>query len=222
MMRLSVENMGSAFEKYLRAVFEKPEVVSARVRDVIIDRDNMGSAGKRAFEAGYHDCYSDIDLKVRVRLPPDGSVAPGMYMERIDRFGVNRETALGWCFVPENDMFRIIFRDGMRYDLGFEFEYAGDAAPDLGARPRTDERNENWPADRIDRFWFVQIQALGKLYRKDHLISAHLANMNCNETLVMQMVLRDLKYGTTHHRYGHAEELDEAVAAVTVVIVVGN
>ena len=25
--------------------------------------------------------------------------------------------------------------------------------------------------------------------------------MNCNETLVMQMVLRDLKYGTNHHRY---------------------
>ena len=42
--------------------------------------------------------------------------------------------------------------------------------------------------------------------RKDYLISSHLANMNCNETLVMQMVLRDLRYGTNHHRYGYAEE----------------
>jgi hypothetical protein len=32
--------------------------------------------------------------------------------------------------------------------------------------------------------------------------------MNCNETLVMQMVLRDLKYGTNHHRYGYAEEAE--------------
>ena len=44
--------------------------------------------------------------------------------------------------------------------------------------------------------------------RKDYLISSHLANMNCNETLVMQMVLRDLRYGTNHHRYGYAEELE--------------
>ncbi|MBO6066046.1 MAG: hypothetical protein J6P36_06465, partial [Lachnospiraceae bacterium] len=32
--------------------------------------------------------------------------------------------------------------------------------------------------------------------------------MNCNETLVMQMVLRDIKYGTNHHRYGYAEEAE--------------
>ena len=32
--------------------------------------------------------------------------------------------------------------------------------------------------------------------------------MNCNETLVMQMVLRDIKYGTNHHRYGYSEELE--------------
>ena len=44
--------------------------------------------------------------------------------------------------------------------------------------------------ENINRFWFIQIQALGKLYRKDYLISSHLANMNCNETLVMQIVLR--------------------------------
>lgn len=31
--------------------------------------------------------------------------------------------------------------------------------------------------------------------------------MNLNETLVQQMVLRDMKYGTNHHRYGYEEEL---------------
>ena len=32
--------------------------------------------------------------------------------------------------------------------------------------------------------------------------------MDCNDTLVMQMVMRDLEQGTNHHRYGSAEELE--------------
>lgn len=60
----------------------------------------------------------------------------------------------------------------------------------------------------LDGFWFVQVQALGKLYRNDFLISDHLANININETLVQQMVLRDIKYGTNFHRFGYKEELE--------------
>ena len=200
--------MEEAFVKYLEAVFEHPEIISAGVRNIVINRENIKDAGKHAFEAGFHDFCSDVDLSVKVQLPSDGSVTPDMYMKRIDRFGVNTVSALGWCFVPDNRIYRIIFRDGMRYDLGFGFEYADDIKLVLGEQPDPGEQNEHWPEDNINRFWFVQIQALGKLYRKDHLISSHLANMNCNETLVMQMVLRDLKYGTDHHRYGHEEELE--------------
>ena len=208
MIRFSRESMEAAFERYLKTVFERPEVVSAGVRKITIDHENMEEAGKRAFDAGFHDCCSDIDLSVKVCLPSDGSVTPEAYMKRIDRFGVGSGTALGWCFVPENNMYRIIFRDGMRYDFGFEFEYADTGSLDLGDQPAAGEQNDSWPIEHVNRFWFVQVQALGKLYRKDYLISAHLANMNCNETLVMQMVLRDLKYGTNHHRYGYAEELE--------------
>ena len=208
MIRLSMDSMEAAFEKYLEAVFKLPEIISASVRDITISRENIENAGKRAFEAGFHDCYSDIDLSVKVNLPSDGSITPDMYMKRIDRFGVSSATALGWFFVPENKMYRIIFRDGMRYDFGFEFEYAENMNLNLGEQKEPDEQNGNWPIENINRFWFVQIQALGKLYRKDYLISSHLANMNCNETLVMQMVLRDLKFGTNHHRYGYAEELE--------------
>ena len=68
--------------------------------------------------------------------------------------------------------------------------------------------NPEWPAENISRFWFIQVKALGKLYRRDNLISAHLANMNCNDTLVMQMIMRDHEYGTDHHRYGYSEELE--------------
>ena len=115
--------METAFIRYLETIFEHPEIISASVRNVVIDRENIEDSGKRAFEAGFHDCFSDTDLSVKVCLPSDGSVTPDQYMKRIDRFGVNSTTALGWCFVPENKMYRIIFRDGMRYDFGFEFEY---------------------------------------------------------------------------------------------------
>ena len=67
--------------------------------------------------------------------------------------------------------------------------------------------NINWSLEKIYQFWFVQIQALGKLYRNDFLISSHLANSNINETFVQQMVLRDLKYHTNHHQYGDKEDL---------------
>ena len=138
MLRLSRELMESAFEKYLEAVFELPEIISASVKDITINRENTEDVGKRAFEAGFHDCYSDIDLLVKVCLPSDGSITPDTYMKRIDRFGVNRATALGWCFVPENKMYRIIFRNGMRYDFGFDFEYDENVNMNLGKQKDSD------------------------------------------------------------------------------------
>lgn len=208
MIELSKGKMERALDEFLDRVFVLPEIESAKVRDVIISRENREISVRKAFEAGWHDCYSDVDLSVKVRLPKDGSISPEAYMKRIDRFGITQESALGYCFVPENCMYRIILRTGMRYDLGFEFEFVDDVALSLEERSDIKEENANWPMENINRFWFVQIQALAKLYRKDYLISSHLANMNCNETLVMQMVLRDLEYGTNHHRYGHSEELE--------------
>ncbi len=80
--------------------------------------------------------------------------------------------------------------------------------PVIDLKPMNEQNyNDAYPIENVDKFWFIQIQALGKLYRKDHLISSHLANRNINETLVQQMILRDLKYQTNHHRYGYEEEL---------------
>ena len=207
LIRLSKERMEDSFLEYLGALFAHPEIISAAVRDVVITRETISETGKQAFNAGFHDIYSDIDLSVKVRLPKNGSVTLEDYMKRKDLFGVSNDTALGFMFIPVNQMYRIIFRNGMRYDLGFECECDGNNSFVL--EPYIDEEeNANWPLGNIDRFWFIQIQALGKLYRKDYLISSHLANMNCNDTLVMQMVMRDLKYETSHHRYGYAEELE--------------
>ena len=198
--------MEEAFLQYMGEIFAHPEAVSGRVKDIAITRENLKEAGKQAFEAGFHDIYSDSDLHIKVCLPKDGSVTPEDYLKRIDRFGVSKDTALGWMFVPENTVYRIIFNNGMRYDLIFEFE---DGDNKLQLEPcESFSDNDKWPQENINRFWFIQIQALGKLYRKDYLISDHLANTNCNETLVMQMVMRDSEHKTSHHRYGYSEELE--------------
>ena len=205
---ISRESIEEAFMRFLGEILAHNEVCGARIKGVDITRDTMEEVGKKAFDDSFHDKYSDVDIFVKVCLPKDGAVTPEEYLKRIDRYGVNSETALGWMFVPANQVYRIVFYNGMRYDLEFEFEYADDVDLDWKEGLNQIEENKEWPVDNINRFWFVQVQALGKLYRKDYLISAHLANMNCNDTLVMQMIMRDQKYGTNHHRYGFSEELE--------------
>lgn len=204
---LTKKYMEEMFSQYLRELFMLPEVISAEVKGTTITRENISECSKHAFEAGFHDICSDVDLHIRVCLPQDGSITPEDYLKRTERFGITEDTALGWMFVLADNVCRVVFKNGMRYDLIFDLEYSEDkqaVLQDFAAK----EENENWPVANINRFWFIQVQALGKLYRRDYLISAHLANMNCNDTLVMQMIMRDLEHGTSHHRYGYSEELE--------------
>ena len=128
---LTKEKMEELFLQYLATIFGFPEVVSCCAKEVVITRETLGDAGKQAFESGFHDLYSDIDLSVKVRLPKNGSVTPEEYNKRIDRFGVTEDTALGWMYIPVNHIYRIIFKNGMRYDLIFEFEYTDDVELNL-------------------------------------------------------------------------------------------
>lgn len=183
-----------------------PEIECIRVGEVEIRRENQDKTVPLAVDACYHDRYSDIDLCAVVQYA-EGGIAPEYYVKHTERWGFAREAILGSCFVPENCMYRIALKNGMRYDFGFAF-VPRKGLPPLRLPPTAEqEQNADWPAENIDRFWFVGLQALGKLYRNDFLISSHLANLNINETLVQQMVLRDLKYHTNHHRYGYGEEL---------------
>ncbi len=83
MVCLTKGSMESAFVRFLKTVFEHPEIISASVRTTIINRENIEAAGKGAFEAGFHDFCSDVDLSVKVQLSSDGSVTPDMYMKRM-------------------------------------------------------------------------------------------------------------------------------------------
>ena len=207
-MEISREIIKKELDSFIDRIFLLPEIACVRIRDVVIEK----GAGREkyleeAVDKSYHDCYSDVDLSVVVRFSSKDTITPAEYMKHIERFGVTSDSCLGFCFVEENSMYRVIFKNGMRYDFGFEFEY-DDAAELINLRPKDNEySNPDWPIENVNRFWFVQLQALGKLYRKDFLISSHLANMNLNETLVQQMVQRDMEHGTNHHRYGYEEKI---------------
>lgn len=184
------------------------EIECVKIRDVEIrNNPNKVLRVREAMDECFHDCYSDVDLSIVVNLSKNDKVSSKEYMKHIKRFGIYQNDLLGICFIEENSMYRIILKNGMRYDFGFEFNVLDEANPIDIELSEGVENNPHWSWDNINRFWFIQIQALGKLYRNDFLISCHLANINVNETLVQQMVLRDIEYKTNHHRYGYCEEL---------------
>ena len=201
--------------KRIEAIFLLKETYAVKIRDIVIEKtqniEQKQSLAKQAVDICYHDVLSDIDLAVIVKIPPEDCITTTRYMNRIDRYGITKDNYLGLTFVSESNMYRIILQNGMRYDFGFQFIYDEQAENiDLTENSSTlnDYDNERWPLKNIDRFWFMQVHALAKLYRNDFLIGDHLANTSINETLVQQMVLRDIKYGTKFHRYGYQEVLD--------------
>lgn len=212
---LSVKRDKDTVEKelyeFVQIIFLLPEICSAQVRNIVITKGTkdelVQEKVKKMVEACYHDYYSDVDLSVNVSINENDTISPLEYMKRIDRFGISQENVLGIVLVEESNMYRIILNNGARYDFGFSFVY-DSVSPMLNIQPKEEIDHDKWSMKQVNRFWFVQIQALGKLYRDDYLIADHLANMNINETLVQQMLLRDMKYGTNHHRYGYKEELN--------------
>lgn len=199
--------------KRIEKIFALPETYGVKIKDISIEKSyakkDICKLIKQAVEISYHDVLSDIDMSVVIKLSSGADITEEQYMKMIDRYGITSDCYLGLAYIPENKMYRIIMQNGMRYDLGFEFIY-DENTNDIITMSYTKAKgnNEKWTLENVDRFWFVQIQALAKLYRNDFLIADHLANINISETLVQQMVLRDIKYGTNFHRYGYKEELE--------------
>lgn len=204
-MEINFEKYVQALSETVRRAFSLPEVKHIRIRDVVLMRNDALTDGIRwAAEKSWHDVCSDVDLCVCAEgIPAEDR---GRYTQWMERFGFGRADCLGRFFVPDNSMWRLVTLAGMRYDFGFKFIDSPSTA--RFSFPETEARQEEtlWPMESAERFWFVQVQALGKLFRRDYLIADHLAHMNLNETLVQQMIVRDQKKGTNHHRYGDGEE----------------
>lgn len=202
-MQINQENMRTELAKLIQSLLSLPEIATIRIVEVQITRGEtfLDDKLQQAIQQSYHDCYSDIDLHVIVDASKAAPDLLARYAERWERFGFRADAVLGAMTSPSN-VCRMVLKNGMRYDLVFEFSPAFTVTA-----PTSSPSGSLWPIEHVNRFWFIQIQALGKLYRNDYLISLHLANSNLNETLVQQMVLRDKQYGTTHHCYGYREEI---------------
>ena len=207
-IHINREYVASHLLRYIDSLLCLPEIKGVKLCDIVIQNNADKEANvNKALNRSYHDCYSDSDIKLLVHLPTNSKITPAEYMKHPARFGVNPDQYLGFLVTGDSGIYRIIFQDGTRYDLGFEFRY-DDSFPDIEMEKEPERySNPQWPIEKVDAFWFVMIQALGKLYRRDYLISSHLANVCVNDTLVQQMILRDLEQGTTHHRYGYSEKL---------------
>lgn len=169
-MKINQSIIEEELYKFLHIIFQLPEIASAKVRDIIVYKNDCNELlcekTRDMIDACYHDYLSDVDLSVEVRFNTNECITTTEYMKRIDRFGIDKSNILGIVFVEENMMYRIIFKNGIRYDFGFSFVY-DDKVPLLNFdNIELEYDNTYWPMSNVNRFWFVQIQALAKLIER--------------------------------------------------------
>ena len=129
-MRINKAIITIELDKLIDTIFQLPEVTAVKIRDIVMEKGEDKIAKLQdAMEKSFHDCCSDVDLAVLVTLSTKETVTESEYMKRIDRFGIGEENCLGYCYVEGNNMYRIILKNGMRYDFGFEFCYDENAKP---------------------------------------------------------------------------------------------
>ena len=154
------------------------------IKDILINSD---SDIKKGLKECIHDKYSDVDITIF------GDNYPIIQLKDIN---ILDEEILGIKLEKKEDNFviRLVQKNGLRYDIIFFNTNVEEIEKEINDINKSE--------------MFIAIQALGKLMRKDYLISSHLAHMICMDSLVEQMVERDIKYNTNFHRYGYEEKLN--------------
>lgn len=212
-MHIDKNAMRAALERMIGHVEALPEFECATVRGHQVTAGDA-AALDAAVAQSWHDALSDLDVKLDLRVSPADAPAYATAAGAV-RLGFERAQLLGLQVGGTADapLYRVVRRDGMRFDIGVRLNVDA-TCPALGLEaalePERRLEGRYWPClalTHADAFWFVQVQALGKLLRGDYLIAAHLANCQVNETLVMQMRQRDDATGTNVHRYGGRERL---------------
>lgn len=223
-MNINKDIMGMEARKLLSVLFTLPEVEKVAIKDVIItsmeDEENI----IKGLDECYHDRYSDVDIVVHIRLHPnDFNSETPIYKKHFRRLKLE-ENIFGLSFVKrikDKEGLRICLNSGIRIDFTC-FCMQDETVLELPkvenerfkVSKQKDKFWEDWSIEKVDNFWFVSVLALGKLMRKDYLISLHLAHMLTEESLVAQMIIRDNDYNTNFHRYGYEEIIDYLTVAM--------
>jgi hypothetical protein len=201
---ITKEFMYKEAKKILESLFNLPEVEEIVIKDIEIPSLGDECLIGKAIDECFHDMYSDVDIQVKVKInQAEYDRNSAIYADCLTRLGFKNDI-LGmshYCTEERGEVIRICKTNGMRFDLII-------IATCTDWSPMLPHDNISKSLRKANDFWFTAIQALGKLMRKDYLISAHLAHMLIQEGLVLQMLLRDSEKNTNFHRYGYAEELD--------------
>lgn len=220
-MKINKETMAEETKAFLKTIFSLPEIEKVAIKDIIITSLEDEMHIQEGLDKCFHDKFSDVDFNLWIKLSrEDFEGETPIYKKYFPRLGLLEEI-FGVAFNGRMDEttckegMRICLKSGFRMDVTCFTHYDETAVTlpqsDLRKHMLIKQENnfwEDWDLDKIDTFWFVAIQALGKLMRKDYLIADHLAYMLLMEGLVIQMVMRDNQYGTNIHRYGYGEQLD--------------
>lgn len=224
---MNKERMEQETVRFLKILFSLEEVEKIVIKKHVIaspeDMENI----QKAISDSYHDHLSDVDLKIWVKLNP-GDFYMGMpvYKAYFPRLQISDEI-FGIIFqerdpAENREGLRICMKSGFRMDLSFylQCDENADRLPECDWRQKEpdgarDDSEAALDVEKADSFWFIAVQALTKLLRRDYLIADHLSHMLLMEGLVLQMEERDKKYGTIFHRYGYAEELTYRTVSLT-------
>ena len=113
-----------SFLRYIDDLLRLPEIEGVKLCDIVIQNNESKEANvKEALSQSYHDCYSDSDINIIVNLPANSKVTPLEYRKHPSRFGITPDKYLGFLKTGDSGVYRIVFKDGTRYDFGFEFRY---------------------------------------------------------------------------------------------------
>lgn len=203
-MIINKETIKCGMVSFLDKLFALPEVEAIQVKGIKINSAFDSESIEKAINASYHDVLSDIDFSIEVSLSPeDFSSKEPVYRKHFSRLGIDKDV-FGVLFQERDsegtEVHRLCLKNGFRSDLIFHSRCEKEMAP----LPESGEEAQS----QRDSFWFLAIQTLGKLLRRDYLIADHISHMLLMEGLVLQMEERDRSHETNFHRYGYAENIE--------------
>lgn len=202
-------------KKIVKTLCSLPEINRVSIKGISIPAADAEEAIRMGVERSYHDRFSDVDIQVDIRVSREALSSSIPYFQKhFSRLRLG-DGVLGCSFSKNGtaEVLRLCMNSGFRMDLVctvVEDNRGGSIQDNLKEHHLQAEMEDDAGEEetrKADNFWFVAVQALGKLYRRDYLIADHLVHMLLMETLVLQMEERDRRLNTNIHRYGGAEEL---------------
>ena len=184
MININKETIYKDLIKKITKIQSNKLITEISIKDILINNEQDIEKG---LEKCIHDKYSDVDIVIKAK--DDLKI-------QLKDIGIVKDNILG-IKLEKNDsniVIRMIQKDGIRYDIVIFNTNVREIENEINMINKSE--------------MFIAILSLGKLMRNDYLISAHLAHMLCMNSLVEQMVDRDIQYNTNFHRYGYMESLN--------------